>query len=694
MRRRDCIWSGRGFLPGRHLPLGTLTRAARLLALILAALAAALPPICQANAPEVATPPPDTAPPRLEDLMKMTIPVPVVEAPSRYEQKTTEAPASVTVVTASQIQRYGYRTLADILRSVPGMHVTYDRNYHFLGVRGLSLGDNNNRVLLLVDGHRVNNSVKDGAAIGTDFILDVDLIEQVEISRGPGSSVYGNNAFFGVINVVTRRGGKIKGVEGSGEVASFDSYKGRVTYGNTFKSGLDVVLSGSVFDSAGPVHNGVKRLDDDGYGSFFGAVRFKGLTLEGAFIEREKGNPTDSNTLNPRDRTLRTTDSRSYVVGRLEHEFPGDLDVTAQLYYDRHDFLLGQPFVDLLSGQPTLFSLSENVQVGEWWGAELQARMRLFDRHVLIAGAEYRDDFRQEIENRVIFSRNPTTSGSSTNRVVQSYGLYVQGDFAILTNLHFSAGVRYDRYGDLDPTSNPRLALIYNPVAQTTFKAIYGTAFRAPSLQDYRLAFLTPQLEPERIATYELVYEQGIGRYFRSSVAGFLNRIDGLITFPNDGTVVDVKNVDVEARGVELALEAVSPGGIRGRASYTLQRAEDRLTGQVLTDSPRQLAKLRLSGPLYKEHVFLGAEWLYTSRRTTTRNDPLLHRTVPGTDARGYSTLNLTLFSQDLPKGMELSVSVYNLLDERYGDPSTPLHREDIIPQDGRTFRVKLTCRY
>ena len=113
----------------------------------------------------------------------------------------------MTIVTAGEIKRYGYRTLADILRSVRGFFVTYDRNYDYVGVRGFGRpGDYNSRVLLLVDGHRINDNVYDTASIGTEFPVDVDLIDRMEIIPGPSSSLYGNNAFFGVINIITRKG--------------------------------------------------------------------------------------------------------------------------------------------------------------------------------------------------------------------------------------------------------------------------------------------------------------------------------------------------------------------------------------------------------------------------------------------------------------------------------------------------------
>ena len=140
----------------------------------------------------------------LEELMDVQ--VRTVYSASKRTQTLAEAPASVTIITADEIRKYGYRTLADILQSVRGFFVTYDRNYDYLGVRGFGrTGDYNSRVLLMVDGHRINDNVYDSAAIGTEFILDVDLIDRVEIVRGPASALYGSNAFFGVINVITRQ---------------------------------------------------------------------------------------------------------------------------------------------------------------------------------------------------------------------------------------------------------------------------------------------------------------------------------------------------------------------------------------------------------------------------------------------------------------------------------------------------------
>ncbi len=109
-----------------------------------------------------------------------------VYAASKHLQSVNDAPSSVTIVTAEEIQEYGYRTLADILESVRGFYITYDRYSSYVGVRGFGrLGDWNSRVLLLIDGNRINDVVLGQAALGTEFPLDVDLIQRVEIVRGP-----------------------------------------------------------------------------------------------------------------------------------------------------------------------------------------------------------------------------------------------------------------------------------------------------------------------------------------------------------------------------------------------------------------------------------------------------------------------------------------------------------------------------
>jgi iron complex outermembrane receptor protein len=276
----------------------------------------------------------------------------------------------------------------------------------------------------------------------------------------------------------------------------------------------------------------------------------------------------------------------------------------------------------------------------------------------------------------------------------KSYGVFAEGDFALQDDLHFNAGVRYDQVGDFDPAVSPRLGLIYHPFEKSTLKALFGTAFRAPNfreISDSTILGGTSSLNsPETIDSYELVYEQGIGEHLRSSVSGFYNQLNDLIVF-QDGTY---KNFDADTRGLELALEGTWAKGVRARASYTLQRTENLASGGGFPDSPEHMVKLNVSVPVFKENLFASLEVQYVSSRHTVYNDPSTALTYPGTDVSGFPTVNLTLFSKDIVKNLEVSASVYNLLDENYADPATRFHLQDQIPQDGRTFRLKMTYRF
>jgi iron complex outermembrane receptor protein len=177
-----------------------------------------------------------------------------------------------------------------------------------VGVKGFGrAGDYNSRILILIDGHKINENVFGSAAIGTDFPVDLDLVDRVEIIRGPNYSLYGSSAFFGVINVVTRTGMNLKGPEISGEIGGFETYKGRISYGNQFANGVDLLFSGAYFKSNGPRHLYFKEFDtpatnfgiaencdDDRFGDLLLKLSYHDLTLEGIYHSREKGIPTAS----------------------------------------------------------------------------------------------------------------------------------------------------------------------------------------------------------------------------------------------------------------------------------------------------------------------------------------------------------------------------------------------------------------
>jgi outer membrane receptor for ferrienterochelin and colicins len=625
--------------------------------------------------------------------------IPSVYSASKYDQKVTEAPSSVTIITADEIQKYGYRTLADILQSVNGFFVTSDRNYSYLGVRGFNRpGDFNTRILLLIDGHRLNDNNYDQAGLGTESVVDVDLIDRVEIVRGPSSSLYGTNAFFGAINVITKRGRDIRGLEVSGEYGSFQSYKGRVTYGNRFQNGLELLLSTSFYDSHGhrrlffrefaypSTNNGfVRNSDDDRFPYFFAKASFADFSLQGGFLSREKGLPTAPfGTVFNTTRT-RTVDEHGYVDLKYDHEFANQLGLSTRLYYDRFyfrgDFLYDDE--NIMGLQPVL---NQDVGLGEWWGGELKLTKRLWQRHKVTGGIEYRDNFRQDLSNA---NTNPFESLLNVQKSSHIWAFYFQDEFSLLDNLILNAGVRYDHYSTFGGTVNPRLALIYN-LKNTSLKILYGEAFRAPSVFE---GFYTgtnfkqnPHLKPESITTYELVLEHYFNKYLRSSIAGYYYTIDGLISEvteqEDDKTFNIFRNAEsVEAKGVELLLEGKWPSGIETRLAYALQETENQDTKEPLTNSPHHLVKGSLIVPLLSDQVFASLEARYVSQRRSPSEKIVVS---------DFFSTNFTLFSQNIIKNMEASLSFSNLFDQRYGDPVSDSHQQAIIEQDGRTFWIKL----
>ena len=169
---------------------------------------------------------------------------------SERMQPVTEAPASVSFITAEDIARYGYRTLADILQGVRGMYVTDDRNFSYLGTRGFSKpGDYNSRILLLVNGHASTTACRPGG--DRRRIRHGAMFERVEIIRGPASSLYGDSAFFAVVNVITRTGASLDGASIAVEAGDLETARAQASVGRSLANGLDFALSGTYERSGG-----------------------------------------------------------------------------------------------------------------------------------------------------------------------------------------------------------------------------------------------------------------------------------------------------------------------------------------------------------------------------------------------------------------------------------------------------------
>ena len=196
-------------------------------------------------------------------------------------------------------------------------------------------------------------------------------------------------------------------------------------------------------------------------------------------------------------------------------------------------------------------------------------------------------------------------------------------------------------------------------------------------------------LTPEKIRTYEVVLEQSVGEKVRFTVAGFHNRIKGLISqeafdpIDPDSPFIFRNVGETWATGGEAEIEGKS-SGFEGRLSNTWVDAENRSMGEWLTNSPRQLVKGQFSTSFWGDRNVPALDVRYTGPR----------RTLAGNVTGGFTVAHFTLSGRKLLPWLEVSASVYNLLDKSYADPGGEEHAQDTIPQDGRSFRVKATASF
>jgi iron complex outermembrane receptor protein len=635
--------------------------------------------------------PPDLTTLDLEQLMELE----VVFAASKRNQKPSEVASVVTVVTALQIKQQGFRTLADILRSVPSFYVSYDRNYSYVGVRGfLQAGDFSSRVLLLLNGLRTNDNIYDQAMVGEEFVVDVDLIDRVEVVRGPSAAIYGSSAFFAVINVVTKRGNDINGAEITGSAASFGTYAARATYGKAFTNGIELLASASGVDGTGvsrlyfpefddqSTNDGIAEdVDAESSRKLFLAASMGNFALEASHVERRKTLPTASYGTS-------FNDPRTQTVDRL---------LLASISYDR-SFANGSVSGRLHAGQWTysgeyafdaMTQPNQDRAYGDWFGLDMGATRSFGARDFVTVGLEYRDNYRQDQKN---FEPDPYNAYINAQNASQRLGIYAQNELTLFKPLVLYTGVRHDWYETFGSATSPRVGLIYNPGEATTLKLLLGRAFRAPNEFEFHYGGgfsykLNSALGPERIETLELAAERRIGRGARVTASAFRNTITDLISLevdPVDDLLVFRNARRIDSEGLELGFGWNRGRGITGDFSVMWQETTDRASGVRLTNSPPRMAKAQIVVPIIRDRLSAGMNAQYVAASGT----------LAGRDAKEFIVTNLSLLAPKLFHHLEMNASVYNLFGVPYGYPGSQEHVQDIIQQDGRSFRVKATLRF
>lgn len=619
--------------------------------------------------------------------------VEVVSA-SRFKQKSSEAPSAVEVLTAKDIRTYGWRNLADALNAIRGLYIRNDRNYTFLGNRGFSRIDYNARVLVMIDGRRMNDVAYDSGFIAEEFLLDMNLIDRIEYIPGSGSSIYGANALLGVINVITKRGREINGVRVGGEMGSLGTYRGRATYGKQWDNGAELLLNGSHFFSHGndklffpefsSINGGITQdLDQERNDRAFGKFSFGNFTLQGGYVNRLKRVPTASfGTLF--NQANFTVDRQGYIDLDYRTQINNDMGLEARGYHHWYDYHGVLPY-DANAVTPAQIRI-ENFDAVDtrWWGGEIKLIGTQFAHHKWISGLEVQYDQQQ---HQVNYNINPFQQFLNSNNNGWRAGVYIQDEYRITNRLLLNAGLRLDHHHFISNLQlNPRIGLIWDITPALTAKLLYGSAFRAPNAFERDYSFpgtnaANPNNREEHIKSYEAVAEWYPGGGIKLLGTLFYNDLTKvLIQDPN--TFKFINTGKFGTLGFELGGEKHWDNGRHIKLTWTYNNTRDKSPGSVgwATDSPKNMVKAHYAEPLLDNRLRLGFEEIFIDGRRTLANN----------FAPGYHLFNINLALTKPLYGFQASLGIYNVFDQHFKVLGGPEHTQDTLTMDGRTARFRL----
>jgi vitamin B12 transporter len=584
----------------------------------------------------------------------------VVVTADRVPTALAEVGSSLTLVTSGDIARRQARTLADVLKDVPGLNVVQTG-----GPGGQASvfvrGTNSNHVKLLVDGIDVSDPSTPTGAVDFGPLL-TSGVARVEVLRGPESGLYGSDAVGGVINVVTRTGEGPPRLTADLEGGSFE----------TFNQG------GGVAGSSGPLHYaadvahlrsgatpvtptdllapGEQRIDD-AYDNITASTKL-GWDVTHAFDlglaaryanTRLKFTGDDFATGYP-DAVQSETDTRQYAVRGTAHllAFGGRFEQTLGVAYSSTATTEAGP------DNPNSYFTGDRVKA-DWQGA-----VKLMAGQTLVLGAEHdHEGIRQPV--------------AAAMDIDSGYAELVSNP---VRNLNASLAVRYDANSGFGGQTTWRLAPTYLIEATATrLKASVGTGFKAPTLserfQDFPAFgfFGNPLLKPETSLGYDVGFEQVLLRDLGLQVGAtfFHNTIRNLID--SNATFTSYANVGrAHTEGVESFLALQPTQTVSLRIDYTHTVARDDVLKQDLLRRPRDKwtvqARWQATGRLELDANLLSmGSWIDGNRQFT----------ISRLTAPGYTTADLAA-SFDLTGQVTLFGRVTNLADARYQNPVGFLH--------------------
>lgn len=648
----------------------------------------------------------------LFDLLPIQLAEISVVSASLAPQRLADSPASVTVITREQIQRMGARTIYDLLRHVPGLRVDVtNRGRPLISVRGIRR-DTSNQLLFLLDGHSLNEPTNGSAAFLVELSnLPLENIERIEVMLGPGSALFGSNAFLGLVNIITRNAAEIDGTElalhSEWEAEGYIGSDINLLYGEAFQADRSLTFNANLIDREGeriPVTADASGLPGLAERDFEQVdLQARGLlgqySVQARYTQQDRGESHGAlYLLNPDDGVFFKSGFVE-IDGKLQ--LGEHVRLLPRAYFDYYDVeaFITQFRRGTIPPDSSYFAFNETglyTHLGQnstKAGFELRASDFRFDSHRVTYGLlwEYQaqDDLRsfgndigigipvypfQDVSDFNNF-------GQDANRIL--IAPYVEDIWQITDELILNAGLRLDHYSDFGNSWNPRLGLTWRLHPNYRLRALYGTAFRAP---DFRSLFLVSpffngnsDLNEEQVRTVEIGLSANPVDNLSTRITLFQNDLDRLITIPPGATTFENAG-SMTSRGLEFDVSYQWSNGVGLSANYSyVDVTLD--NGDPAPDEPAHTASALAKIPLADRlQAGLSVYWQSASPRAAIDSRSALP---------GYTLLDLNLIYRWSPR-LELGLAAYNFLDEDYAQPAPVGTLNDDFRGAGRSIRAEL----
>ncbi|MGR3293535.1 MAG: TonB-dependent receptor plug domain-containing protein [Candidatus Scalindua sp.] len=649
----------------------------------------------------------------LEDMFAIFTEEEIVVSALKRPRTVSKSPAIMSVITATQIKQMGFRTLVDVLKIVPGFYISMDETgEREIAVRGV-LDDASQKIKVLIDGHSINDAWRGGAMWNFND-LPVENIKKIEIIRGPGSALYGQNAFLAVVNIITKDTEDIDGFQVTTSGGSFSTQNYNLLFGKEYgdlkvsgfldyfdtqgfskKIEQDVLFPAAASRSPGQSQNRKEKTDLNL------KLSYHNLEAKVKYMKKRRKDYIGVGDALNEESILRDTYMFTEFTYKLS--LSEKLNVTTKVYYDQYNY---DPFFEQrpdgyrgrypegIKGQLRLKQRTI--------GFENQVNYKLFEGNELTFGLQYEWIHQHDIK----FSKNshPITDDNLTlvtdftddlpftRKVTRHiYAFYLQDEWNITKDIDLTVGVRHDHFTRFGGATNPRVGLIWRFIEDAHLKLLFATAFKAPSFQEL---FLTnnsvkignPSLDPEKINTFEV----GLGYNFTSRISAnmnyFYNRIRDKIVLDTGSPKQFQNGGGARIQGIEAEWKADFGNDNYMFANYTFQDAEDTRNRNRLPDVPVHSGNIGINAGFWK-YANANLTTLFSGPRP--REDGDTRRDIPG-----QALVNLTLIGRNFIDHLEVRGSVFNLFDKSYDDPAPKNTVPTDYPQQGRSFIIELRFEF